>query len=396
MQQSDQVLEIDLLLHTIVYKIRNSEISLPTKDKKILVSLHKQITSELFLTENQSNLLVRILKDNLTVLKSKISNIEECLTNNQWTKKFRKIEKIRKIYLSDEYTDRFLVEFNFNVRLKEKMANLISRKRDIDFITFSKYSILLTENNLYDVITEFSEENFEIDEKLQRLFKEIDKIRKNNIRPFEIFSTSEKKLKEIVKNSVGPIDQSNLLLLHDRKFRYQYEIFDKIEENSLTSKIAQRPNRKIFLNSDNFSFFDVLNSLIELKRLPLLLIFDINFSELNKNCLKLIEEAVNKTKLNGDIGIYFRHHQKDNLENFNQEIATLGYNKPLSENTVIAGICNSKLPKFMVKLNWKPQSVISFSTSFKNSKSYFYCNDVDLLLYYGNSKPLDNTIYELL
>jgi hypothetical protein len=50
----------------------------------------------------------------------------------------------------------------------------------------------------------------------------------------------------------------------------------------------------------------------------------------------------------------------------------------------------------MIKSEWKPQSVISFTTSFRNNKSSVYCNDVDLIVYYTDRQPLHGGVSVIL
>jgi hypothetical protein len=238
---------VDSLLAPIFREIKQLESSINSKDKRILVSLYKQVNSGVFLTENQANLLVKILKENLPIVSSLIPDVEITIQSNTWSRNFREIRKIRKIYLSADFPNCFLVEFNFNSKLKEKISQLNSVIQGILPVTSLKYAISLTEVNLYETLNTFSKDKFEIDAQLLVFFEEIQNIQKTVVNPFEILSTTHEKLKNSVFEDVGLIDTSNALMLHDRKIRYQYEISEKIEENTLASKIATRNNRKIFI-----------------------------------------------------------------------------------------------------------------------------------------------------
>ena len=387
---------IDNLLPHLVQHIKAIEPLIPKKDKRILVSLAKQLTSGIFLTENQAKLLVKILKENLTAVRSVFQDVEQTITENLWSKEFRVVQKIRKIYIDEEFTNRFTVEFSFNTRLKEKITKLNSVVEGQLFSKGPKYVFMLTEANVFNVVDAFSREHFEIDEKITEIYREVEKIKKNTPNPFDIFSTMHEKLKKSVLSDAGPIDNENLVLLQDRKIRYQYEITEKIAENSLAAAIANRTSRKIYVDPQEKTFLELAQALNELKRLPLLIIFEGHGSAKDKRTLKLVENTVNTLNLGTEIGIYFRYDKADDAENFNQEIAVLGYNKNLGPSTVIAGISNNKLPKFMVKTGWKPQSVISFTNSFRANKTSVYCNDVDLVIYYTNTQPLDEKIHALL
>jgi hypothetical protein len=387
---------VDSLLIPIFQEIKKLEPGINTKDKRIVVSLYKQVTSGVFLTENQANLLLKILKENLKVLKSVFPDIELTLVSGQWSQKFREIRKIRKIYLSGEFPGQFLVEFNFNSKLREKISQINSQIKGITSVSSTKYAILLNEVNLHTVISTFSKDKFEIDEKISEFYLEIEKIRKTEEAPFDIFSATHEKLKKSVIDDVQSISLDNVVMLQDRKIRYQYEISEKIEEISLAAKIAHRPGRKVFINSENISLSDVVSSLQELNRLPLLLIFDGHSSTKDKKSIISIENALSVCKIDDHVGIYYRYNSSEDKEKFNQEIARLGYNKDLDNNTTVAGISNTKLPKFMINQGWRPGTVISFTNSFKSNKTFVYCNNVDLVIYYGNTQPLDKDVYAIM
>jgi hypothetical protein len=98
--------------------------SIPKKDKRILTSLCKQISLGIFLTENQSKLLVKILTENIDTMRNMFSDIDTILASNTWSKKFRILQKIRKIGFDSEFFDSFVIEFTYNTRLKEKLSKI--------------------------------------------------------------------------------------------------------------------------------------------------------------------------------------------------------------------------------------------------------------------------------
>ena len=387
---------IDSILPHLNQNIKVIEPLIPKKDKRILVSLAKQTQSGVFLTQNQATLLVKILKENLNAVRSLFQDIEMIISENLWSKEFRVIQKIRKISIDSENPQYFSVEFSFNTRIKEKIVKLIPQVEGQSLTRGSKYLFLLNERNIDTIVSNFLRENFEIDEKILDFYQEIEKVKLADVRPFEILSTDNEKFKKTVENRIGTISRENLLFLQDRKIRYQYEISEKNEGKSLTAKIANRTSRRIYANPQEISFIELVKSLKELNRLPLMLIFEGHTSDKDKKTLKLLENAVSTLSLGDDIGIYFRYDKEEDKGNFNQEIAVLGYNKNLGEHTVIAGISNNKLPKFMLKSGWKPQTVITFTNSFRANKASVYCSDVDLVVYYTGTQPLDEKIHVLL
>jgi hypothetical protein len=152
----------------------------------------------------------------------------------------------------------------------------------------------------------------------------------------------------------------------------------------------------VYVNPQHVSFEDLAKSLHQLNRFPALIIFEGHSPEKDTNVLLMIEAAIKTCGLTGDVGIYFRHDKSSDIQNFNHAIAERGYNKNLGDSTIIAGISNNKLPKFMIKNHWKPKTVISFTNSFRSNKSSVYCSDVDLVVYHTNTQPLDKEVHALL
>jgi hypothetical protein len=276
------------------------------------------------------------------------------------------------------------------------MMQLTIQLRGNVSISGQKYIINLTEENIQLIVNGFFKDGFEIDEKIQLFYQEIEEIKTTSINPFNIYQLSNEKIKKAVIDSMGTDYLTNTLFLQDRKIRYQYQNTEKIPENSLIDKIANRPNRKIFVDSSSIDFNSLITSLISLDRFPLLVIFDGHHAAKDKKSLKLVQSAVSSLNIPKDIGIYFRYNKEDDSERFNQDIADLSYNKVLSPTTQIAGISNSKIPKFMIKDGWKPRTVVSFTNSFKANKSYIYCSDVDLIVYYNNTQPLDKDVHAIM
>jgi hypothetical protein len=385
---------VDSLLPLIAANIKTVQQAIPNKDKRILLSLEKQLTFGVFLTENQGNLLIKIIKENIAPMTSIIPDVQNVIEEKMWSKSFREIKKIKKIYIPAESADSFVVEFSYNTKFREKISALNILLKGNIVTSGSKYIINLTEENLTLVVDAFKNDNFEIDEKITNFFQEIQEIRKNTKNPFDIFDLKNEKTKNAVKSSLGEDYLTNLQLLQDRKIRYQYKNTQKIQENSLENKIANRESRKIFVGAD-IGFTELMSSLKNLKRFPVMLIFDGHQSLKDKKNLKFVENAVKELNLGDDIGIYFRYNKESDSEKFNQEINALAYNKDLTGTTTVVGISNNKIPKFMIKSQWKPQTVISFTSSFKSNKSYVYCSDVDLIVYYGVTQPLDKEVHAI-
>jgi hypothetical protein len=70
--------------------------------------------------------------------------------------------------------------------------------------------------------------------------------------------------------------------------------------------------------------------------------------------------------------VYFRFDNTPEGVAFNKLIADYGFNKQLDGHNQIAILSNGKLPKFFIKNNWYPKSVISFTNHFRNNTPSFH------------------------
>ncbi len=364
--------------------------SMPARDRKILYSLFRQLTGGHFLTENQGKLLVKIFKENYTVLDTSNADLLDLIENPIWSEPFRKIEQVRKIYLDGNEDRQIVIEFTFNKRIREQFARM-SKELDggISSIGNKKHSVALTEKNLLILLKGFKNFNFTIDQKIIDFYQEIEEILKTADNPFVFEKLENTRLINNLQRDISENDLKDTLLINDRKIRYQYEISPNFEAKTLTEKIACRSTVKLYADKKIISLDAIIKSLIDLKRLPLLCIFSGHDSRDSNLDLLTLSSALEKNNINCNVGIYFRFdNTTQQHKNFNDTLSTLKYNSKLNNDTKVVGLANNKLPKFIVKENWKPNSIISFTNTFKNNKTSVYCDNVDLIIYYHDKEPL--------
>lgn len=380
----------ELLIELENNGIAKLDSSVPARDKKILISLTKQIKYGHFLTENQGKLLVKILTENKNFLVTVSTDKIAVLDAPVWSQPFRVIDQIRKVFLSKDHDGRILIEFTYNKRIRQLVSDLGKQLQgQLLAVNAKQYSVLLTEKNIYTLVKALQPQKFDIDPVLVKFYHEISEILKNNTSPFDILSTTNEKLLEKVKVEVGEISEENLLLLNDRRFKFQYSIFPKNPENSLKNIIANRPSTRLWINSQQHELDQVLTALKELDRLPLMLVFNGHDSKDCYQILTKLEKSLKISQLDNDVGIYFRFdNNSDSNKKFNSSIAEAGFNTQLTSTTKVVGIANNKLPKFMVNHEWYPKTVITFSNNFRNNKTSYYCDAVDLIVYYNDKQPI--------
>jgi hypothetical protein len=102
-----------------------------------------------------------------------------------------------------------------------------------------------------------------------------------------------------------------------------------------------------------------------------------------------------ENNINEGVGIYFRHNNDQNGKPFNEQISQFQYNQPLNNNTVIAGITNLKIPKFLLKLKWQPKSVLVLAQVLGSNRVKLLTDYCDLVIHYQDKKPLKEAIEEI-
>jgi hypothetical protein len=368
---------------------------IPARDIKILKNIASLMSGPTYITENQAKLLLKIFNENLVHLDLVYDNINFYVQTPLWEKPFRVQKKIREVFIeNDKNTDfRIIIHYSFDKEIK-KVLGVLNKKIGISgfggdnktqYYTLNERNLITVYDLLKPLKFHFSEHFLDLYEKTKNL--ELEPV----LQKYEFSNfIQDKPFKDLA--------QENALVILDQKIRYQYNFtqnFDEILQKSLAYKIASRNNNKIYLSSLTTDFTNLIESLTSLKRSKILLIFD-DFRI--SDCLKHIYTVKNSVEeLNIDkIGIYFRFDNKGEGETFNKIISENKFNKRLETSTKIVGISNGKIPKFMLKSEWYPDVVISFTTSLRNNKTDVYCNSCDCIVYYTDIKPLISNVHEIL
>ena len=392
------MLTIDnILLKIEEYSIDKLNSSVPVKDRRILKNLVRMIQMPSFITESQGRLLIKILQENMEALDFIGSELIPSLKNPSWTKSFKTVDVIRQLSISKNSSGSSFIDIDcsFNKEIKKSLVTLI---RNIEGATFTiisgkRTSILLTEKNLYNTVKELDKHDFDKSEQVIKLYNEISSLDVLGTKDsFSIHKTSNIKLKNRLIKNIGSIDSTNMLLLEDRKIEFQYNVTGNLDDSTLANKIAKRTNNKIFINSSEYTLLDVAQAIRQLRKMPALCIFDEYDAGASIKNLKTVKTVVDAVDPTINVGVYFRFNNAGDGEQFNKLISEYNFNKQLDSNNRVSVIANGKIPKFFLKSDWYPKTVLSFSNQFRNNKTSVYCNSCDLIVYYTSSKPMIGTV----
>jgi hypothetical protein len=392
-------MNVDQLLHKIV--IEHNELSkanLSKKDFSTLKSLHDTIIGSFYVTESQGKLILKILKENQKKLSQCAHDIDQAVSDPLWSRPFRIVESVKKFYIeslgADDPCLTIEVMYNSQIRkmLNSKMTNLEEFGQADGFKTFK---VALTEKNittLYDILQPLQ---FDIDPAIQQHYDTIKSwTRADAEHQFFIDSIASKTFHKYISQDVDHEVLQNPLILADRSMRYKFTTaINKNHGESLTENLANRSSTRIWIDKKQHSLTDLISSLKTLRRLPLLIIFEIQETSAFQDHLNLLSHALEKNNIYNSVGIYFRLANTQDGKAFNQMIASKQYNKMLNEHTEVAVVQSGKLPKFFLKNSWTPMSIINMDPRMgsRHGKTAVYSNCCDLVIDYAVEQPMTET-----
>jgi len=368
------------------------------KDSRVLRSLGTSISGHNFITENQSKLLLRIFRENSKKLSEISKDLATSLKDPVWSKTFRQIEQVKKFYIgkNDNQDSLLFIEFTFSSEIRKILTNLSKNVENLTVTANGKiYTADLTEKNIAILFEALTPYDFTIDNAIKTHYETIKSWSKNEVeRQFLLSNIEYKNFQKAITEDLGietPIDQS---IITDRSMRYQYHLETprNFGEN-LTENLANRTRPRTYVNKNQHSMAEIFNSLIQLKRLPTLVVFDTIVNNKYFDNLQILSESLEKNGIFDHIGIYFRLPNDDNGKKFNQYISEKKYNHVLDDTTKIACVQSGRLPKFFLKNVWRPMSVIALDSrmGLRHGKTAVYSNYCDLIVEWSDEPALADT-----
>ena len=364
------------------------------KDLKVLKSLSTSVCLPSFITENQSRLLHKILSEYKIHFLDVDSTVEEILQNNLWSKTFRVVEQIRKLYIEKTSSGEMVisVEFTHNTRIRDMLTKLaLGDFGQIPRISNKVHSYALSEKNIVCLVEALKPYRFEIDQKITDFYEIIKKYEISEVRAnYTLEENLPTNMKKCLETECGPLDQIPENVLQDRSTRYQFFLKNPPKKyGNLSDFIINRDKPKVWINKNLHPLSEIFKILKEIDRLPTLVVFDSTGEEGYLKNLEIFQESLEKNGILENIGIYFRLENTENGKNFNETIKRLEYNKPLTKDTNIAAVQIGKLPKFFLKdCDWSPKSVIVLDSTLRHSKTAIYSNRCDLVISYSDKESI--------
>lgn len=365
---------------------------LPVRDSKVLRSLASAIASPVFITENQSRLLLKLLEQYSSHFLIIDNTLTEVLLTPSWSRRFRAVDSTKKVYIKTlkDKEPAIFVEYAPNTAIRKVLQGVGKLiENSITVHSTKLISIELTEKNIVAIVDLLKPNKFEFDQKITDFYEIIKKWKfTDECKKFFFDENLYEPIKVSLENDIGVDSMTNLSIIADRKTRYHF-LTKKVEKNEvkLQDLIVHRTQQKIWIDSNAYELSDVIGNLKDLKRLPLLVIFDSHSADACTKTLKNLQESLKNNDISDHVGIYFRLQNDTAGKMFNSIIQENHYNTTLDHTTKVAGIQTGKLPKFFLKdCTWAPKSVIVFGNNLRHGKTAIYSNRCDLIISYSD-KP---------
>jgi hypothetical protein len=257
-----------------------------------------------------------------------------------------------------------------------------------------KHILPFTEKIIYKTVSLFKNLIQNIDSDVLKIYNEIENfnLHKEDYVP-GIYNFKIKNITPIIAqpliDKLGQPNLENLYLYYDKRVQIGLDHVDEAHLHAsqsslspLSKKIMDRTSSLIQIDQKEHSLINIVDSLIQLHRFPLLVILD------DKNPLDQLVNFHNITKnifSDNEISVLFRKENKKEGAKFNDYVKSQKINNKLDLSTKIVYINNKKIPKDVMKEIWEPECVLSLGSVRHFAKIDNLIHQYDLTIHYDNA-----------
>ena len=368
------------------------EFNIDASDIGFLTSIARQIFKGIAFTDRQYTVVKeKLIKYNDQFLLAGIDDLENRLQVLRTP--LRIIDRSKYLKLED---NKLILRFPFSKKLIIKLESITSKFRGYHTHVKGSHQHIFKfkERILEEIIDTFQNNGFDIDKKLIDFYTQIKAIRVSpqnyvpSLYQYNLRNLANEHV-QTLHNMFGKPCKSNLVFYQDRSILYNLNVLDNYKkQDNLLHKIANRSRHSIQVNPDQYDICQMFTTLIQLKRLPILI-------GLNENeCLEQLEH-LHKTLyyLNPNLkhSVLFRLPNDDDGLDFNLYIKNNNLNVSLDKSVdiVYINIDSNKIPKPLIESKIKFQSSLTLDSGYTGRiiSSYVY-NVCDLSIAYSKEISL--------
>jgi len=368
------------------------KIGVSDNNRQILMSINKQCKKGTALTDRQYALVKKCLSEvdglEFTGLEPTRQPLREIDRS-----KYIKIVATEDVYGQDTVYESYKSDWKWiKVRFpfaKKTIIDLESVASKCNKFYFHKkgsheHFFKLNEKTISLLLDVFKDKEFEIDLKLLEYYNQIEDIKQNPINYvpgfwFNDLTNLDDNAVQYIKNQVPDLDP---IKLYDKRNQLGLSYITCDVPSGVVGKIITRQQSLINIDPKEYSLDKIIEGLYKLERLPVLVLVDAD-NELDQ--MTKVFNAFKHTVSNFEQVALFRVDNNNEEYNVNNFIADKVLNNWLDENTKIVYIKKDKLPKLLLKTNWKPQSVLELTGIREHMNVSKYVQDIcDLIVCHDN------------
>ena len=388
---------------------RRINIRLDTADIRLLTSLKKQLAQKIPLTDRQLDLSLKKIEKYRANLEKCNVDVDHILTVKPLKWPLRVIDRTQSVEIETDTTTNkpmIVVKYVFSKKFAEFWAKIEEHTNTYNRTDRGVKKIPYSEKCLYLVVQGLVKMNFTISSEVLEIYEKIEKILENpeNFVPYVDYVEDTVVLKNLNSKCESAIIE---------KFgtRYTCSIFEyvdyakslgvtlktqnlikylsEISPSVLTKKISIESSTRYRLYPENYSIEELFSAVNTFNQWPLVIVV-----EENDQVLSIVSKMVNelsniipKEKIN----VFFRlKNEQPEYEKFNQFIKDNSLNNYIDSTTKVVFISRGRIPKPLLKADWKPTTAI-ITSNHDFGRMSAYLNDFSTVYYYNSSVSLRNS-----
>jgi len=392
------------------------------RDKQIIFDIAKKVFKGSALTDRQLDAVKKIL---ITRYKSqfKMRGIDLENSVNNLRQPIRYLDRSEYIRLEEgsKYVEPYwagyvpnkviVIRFPFNMtytKILNEVRKLLSgdNSRYYSQRLKDKYILPYTEKLTHKLITKFKNKIKDIDPILLDVYSECEKISKTpeqyipGIYNYQIQHSSTT-ISQFYTEYFGEPAKENLFLYYDRKDKMGLHFFDtkelstsKKNLSALTQKILERQYSRINLDLTKWTLPQITETILELRRIPLLVILPGTKEEDTLNQLHQTHKLFKNIIDSKEISVLARCKNSTLFgKEFNDYIKDNQLNNSLAKKTKLVYITNKKIPKPLLTSEWEPEAVLICDNTRSYTKVDRYVGTIDLQLQINGQDSYWNQIH---
>ena len=357
------------------FRKESDNFSLMKEDYTIMHSIARQVFKGTALTDRQ----FALMQTKLLAYKDQFDNADIPLEINKLRHPLREINREKYITLKN---DKIKVRFPFK-KSDIMLINEISHKakgynhKKGSHEHFFDY----TEINVLNILNRFAGKSFKIDTELVEVYHEMKHMEAQKekyvpgIFDMQIRNVNQS-AKELMESDIGKLNDDTFLKYADRKFKYGLAHIDVLDPKNITESIAFR-NTVVYESKPSIETLDqLLGSLWQLDRFPMLVILSKDKAELQlHSMLTYYRDTLNSDQQS----VLFRLDDKN--AGFNHLVKDRKVNNWVDKSTKIVYISKDKLPKLLVNCECKPTVALCFDSMLDKTLDTFVKDTCDLVIF---------------